>query len=99
MKEMTPLEAAEILESKYNIHGPVEIVTKELEARAMAASFLRKIANREIREVVHGEWVEVKGQEFVFDECTVCGKRIAQYTKNETNYCPRCGAKMGDCHE
>lgn len=98
MKEMTPLEAAKILESKYNIHGPLKTVRLELYAREVAVVLLRKIAAGEYKPMVHGKWVfgDTLGRSWM--KCNKCLVLQSGQTATFT-YCPNCGAKMGDCHE
>ena len=50
---MTVEEAADILEQKYDIQGPAKIIIDELNARAVAVNYLRKIVSGELAEVVH----------------------------------------------
>lgn len=46
------------------------------------------------KEVVHGEWIlrHIGGGHMW--ECSVCHKRPDIYVKNDTNFCPNCGADM-----
>lgn len=62
----------------------------------------------DVVEVVHGEWedceiVQEDGDYKIIDEwqsarCSVCGKYLTtpyMYHFDHFNYCPNCGAKMG----
>lgn len=59
---------------------------------------INRIPAADVVEVEHGEWKEwlpgdcsliMTGEEMLF-ECSVCTAKFA----NQSNYCPRCGAKM-----
>lgn len=100
MPEMTLLEAAEILETKYHINGPVNVVTDELYARATACDYLRKIASREYAPVVHAHWVFGSTRGHSWMKCSKC--LVSQSGQTATfTYFPSCGALMGkdDSHE
>lgn len=44
--------------------------------------------------VVHGEWMLRHIGAGHMWECSVCHKRPDIYVKNDTNFCPNCGADM-----
>lgn len=44
--------------------------------------------------VVHGEWILRHIGVGHMWECSVCHKRPDIYVKNDTNFCPNCGADM-----
>ena len=56
-----------------------------------------KMPSADVRENIHGEWIE--GEEFLFcgetytagDKCSVCGRTAMGYP---WHYCPNCGADM-----
>ena len=48
----------------------------------------------EAKEVVHGEWILRHIGAGHMWECSVCHKRPDIYVKNDTNFCPNCGADM-----
>ncbi len=103
MNEMTAEEVADILEQKYNIQGPAKIVIDELNARAVAVNYLRKIASGEYAPVVHAHW---KHYSDIFPpECSNCNwdTEDDEYRNDVmTPYCPSCGALMDgkdDSHE
>lgn len=95
MSNLTPKEAADILEKKYNIQGPAKVVINELNARAVAVNYLRKIASGEYKPVVHAHWIETK----IFNpktgnidngyKCSKCGLLVGT---NKLKYCAKCGA-------
>lgn len=41
--------------------------------------------------VVHGEWIPILSWKFGY-RCSECNRMIV----DKTNFCPNCGAKMGD---
>lgn len=45
-------------------------------------------------QVVHGEWILRHIGAGHMWECSVCHKRPDIYVKNDTNFCPNCGADM-----
>lgn len=110
MPEMTPLEAAEILEClgenlpKYvNPLMTVVIAGASQKTSVLtAASYLRKIASGEYAPVVHGRWVEVDDGVMIGNgthlECSNC--RV--WSIHRYSYCRCCGAVMDgkdDTHE
>jgi DNA-directed RNA polymerase subunit RPC12/RpoP len=53
----------------------------------------------EVAPVVRGEWTYSRTQsEFAVSKCSNCGKEqfSISHVVTEGNYCPNCGAKMGD---
>ena len=61
------------------------------------ASVKRVVAQQptvEAKEVVHGEWILRHIGAGHMWECSVCHKRPVIYVKNDTNFCPNCGADM-----
>lgn len=61
------------------------------------ASVKRVVAQQptvEAKEVVHGEWILRHIGAGHMWECSVCHKRPDIYVKNDTNFCPNCGADM-----
>jgi hypothetical protein len=48
------------------------------------------------QEVKHGRWIKMIGENGVTDaiSCSICGFEDNRYEL--FNYCPRCGAKMGE---
>ena len=61
------------------------------------ASVKRVVAQQptvEAIEVVHGEWILRHIGAGHMWECSVCHKRPDIYVKNDTNFCPNCGADM-----
>lgn len=102
MQEMTPLEAAEVLENG-------DCGQSDYDAIEVAVTVLRKIAAGEYTPVVRSEWSGWTKEAFTgLDEygdprCAkrtyyLCGK--CNYgTVVKTHYCPNCGARMdGDPH-
>ena len=49
-------------------------------------SFLDSIPAADVKEVVHGVWIEGK----TLEKCSICGKKGFP----DWNYCPNCGADM-----
>lgn len=111
--EMTPLEAAEILEHpEKHLQGKISVQPSLLRgapdcvggkigfsqeywgAVNQAASYLRAIAAREYKRVVHAHWNEnwkhTDGR--INRECSACHGRTSEYTP--TPICPWCGALM-----
>lgn len=89
MDNLTPLEAAEILERPCGYS-----YEKIGMARQCAASYLRKIANGEYKQVVHGYW---EHRSYIDQCCSVCGEspdREQGETPPEYDICPYCGAVM-----
>lgn len=102
MQEMTPLEAAEVLESG-------DCGQSDYDAIEVAVTALRKIAAGEYAPVVRSEWNGWTKEAFTgLDEYgdPRCAKRTyyrcgkCHYgTAVKTHYCPHCGARMdGDPH-
>ena len=53
----------------------------------------------DVRENVHGKWIEKAGQDWTYSKeynCSVCGKYrlVTNPAGCEWNYCPNCGAVM-----
>lgn len=97
MPEMTPLEAAEILERPCGYS-----FEKIGAARSSAASYLRAIAAGEYKQVVHAHWVKVDDGVMLGDgthtECSNCHV----WRKHMYSHCPSCAAVMDgkdDSHE
>ncbi len=65
---------------------------------------LKSAQPADVRENVHGEWIERKViedgktiEEWQSAKCSVCGKYHTTpylYNFDDFNYCPNCGAKM-----
>ena len=102
MPDLTPLEAAEIIESG-------DCGQRRYDAEDTAIRILRAIAAGEYKRVVHARWKLVsEGARCNLVKCTHCGRSIA-VTKNvpldkwraAKPYCDQCGALMGkdDIHE
>lgn len=90
--EMTPLEAAKNLAFIVDAQ-----MIKKMGAEAdglyqsveLAASYLRKIANGELKEVVRGTWITDCGIQI----CSNCGEEH-DWQDYRAAYCDCCGAKM-----
>ena len=103
--EMTPLEAAEILEDIAAVSdlkavdgkrsGLVKIGRIDAEDLRIAASYLRAIAAGEYKRVVHAHWEQKDCSKWPV--CSNCGKPTLSrgYCPVRSNYCPSCGAVMG----
>ena len=97
MSDLTPLEAAEIIESG-------KCGQQRYDAEDAAASYLRAIAAGEYKQVVHATWIE-SNQNNNYScrliKCSNCGEaHIVPYTisldewAENRNYCGNCGALM-----
>lgn len=95
MPEMTPQDIADCLET----------ITERRETNKMqetvamqAANYIRRIANGELRPVVHAHWIAYKRSYVIpypgIDEykCSNCGCRRSVKSK----YCKDCGALMDE---
>lgn len=81
--KMTPQEAIEILRTSIHISGKGDEVCKELEARQIAVSALKKKIAKKPKEEAN----EIDNQiDFL---CPDCGFYLADIT--HINYCTRCG--------
>ena len=60
----------------------------------MSCQYAKRLIAADVAPVKHGHWI----YENFYTHCSVCGK-MAIYDKYgqevESDYCPRCGAKMG----
>lgn len=105
MAEMNAAEAAErIKKIHYSMRLPT-LEPEDYEALALSESALRKIASGELREVVHGEWLNFYG-DFSTAECSECGECYEVSPEEEPKkeffnefqqcykFCPNCGARM-----
>lgn len=63
---------------------------------AMTGAYIEveKAPTIEAVPVVHGEWMLRHIGAGHMWECSVCHKRPDIYVKNDTNFCPNCGADM-----
>ena len=53
-------------------------------------SYIQKLPAADVQEVKHGHWENSESPYVHSCKCSVC----KAYYETETNYCPRCGAKM-----
>ena len=69
---------------------------------------LRSIPAADVAPVVHGRWIAQKGDETLTENgfvhgprysCNNCGWGVCCATKLDFNYCPNCGAKMGEVED
>lgn len=109
MPDLTPLEAAEKLEKEagfverfYRYYGADGLDDGYISALRFAASYLRKIAAGEYKQVVHGYWKKVDDGVLIGDgthlECSNCHV----WSSHRYAYCRCCGAVMDrkdDSHE
>lgn len=87
MPEMTPIKAAEKLEIVKEMSFPS--YAKLIQP---AIDYLRKIANGEYKQVVHGRWIK-EWSDAVGVEC--CCSECAAVDKNgSSEHCPSCGVLM-----
>lgn len=93
MPEMTPLEAARLLEMDARDCMYISKIKINV-AKRLAASYLREIANGEYKQVVHGRWVKQQCQGD-YGLCSECNCRIPWIPKNY-KHCPSCGAVMDE---
>lgn len=70
-------------------HCAFRVDTEQTELLSYILSILRKVDRGELREVVHGEWID-NPEKFFVVECSNCKK--CQLIR--TCYCPSCGAIM-----
>lgn len=98
MHNLTPLEAAEIIEG--GICGQLGY-----DAAYIATVYLRAIAAGEYKQVVHAQWINFVG-DFSTAECNKCGE-VYEVSPDEEpcedyfnafkkfyKFCPSCGALM-----
>lgn len=110
MPEMTPLETIEMLgnvEGLCRDHEPLS--PHEYKAIATAIQYLHKIANGELKEAAHGQWLNFYN-DFSTAECDKCGEcyevspeekpkeEFFNAFKQFYKFCPHCGAKMEANH-
>lgn len=98
--DLTPLEAAEILEDIAAVSdlkavdgtrsGLVNLPKNDASSLRVIASYLRKIAAGEYKQVVHGHGIFVNNGK-VERWCSRCNHIIPKYAV----WCPFCGALMG----
>ena len=76
------------------IKHPEHLMTED------AMCVLDGIPAADVVEVVHGKWVDHMVRDW---RCSVCGEKINKIRKvdgycyeDKPNYCPDCGARMGD---
>ncbi|MDU7339336.1 MAG: hypothetical protein E7L17_14630 [Clostridium sp.] len=94
MPEMTPLEAARLLEMDARDCMYISKIKINV-AKRLAASYLRKIANGEYKQVVHARWITNSDYPDTVI-CSACGYREdVWWADNGTSHCPYCGAVMG----
>lgn len=68
----------------------LKIVNPLLEANKAIASIIREQPTADVREVVHGEWID-KGEDYMIRwTCSNCGRRDTHIY----DFCPDCGADM-----
>lgn len=87
MPEMTPLEAAEIIEG--GICGQLGY-----DAAYIATVYLRAIAAGEYKRVVRGRWKRQYKSGVIVSSGFVCSACDCWGGERETGFCPRCGALM-----
>ena len=97
--EMNHVDLADKLESTCWVTSEANI-----QAINQAAADERRIANGELVEVVHAHWIckyepneDCMGGSHYVKQCSACGENYEE----EYDYCPSCGALMGedDSHE
>lgn len=92
MSNLTPLEAAESLERK------AELFPGMADLLLYAASYLRKIAEGEYKQVVHAHWIFGSTQGHSWMKCSNC--LVSQSGQTATfTYCPSCGALMNESRD
>ena len=61
-------------------------------AKKLVRSIIQRAPLADVAPVVHGRWIDAR--EYCGDY--MCSNCEALYGTNKFNYCPNCGAKMGD---
>mgnify|MGYP000930045827 CR=1 FL=1 len=106
MPDLTPKEAADIIEIHNLVHARKEsqaiFITKAMD---LAIHLLRKIASGEYAPVVHAHWIDYMADKkdwlrddgkTVFIECSVCHEKLCRNLMLSEKYCPYCGAIMDE---
>lgn len=62
---------------------------------AIVKSFVDSVPTVEAQPVRHGHWIGVDDEPYEVFECDMCGY-IYETDRRLHNYCPHCGAKMGE---
>lgn len=97
MSDLTPLEAAEKLESLIDYAGDTLDDALKFNLRKVVdttASYLRAIAAGEYKQVVYAHWVRINDTQEQM--CSECGQSydIYAYRQDDYTHCPSCGALM-----
>ena len=93
MPEMTPLEAARLLEMDARDCMYISKIKINV-AKRLAASYLRKIANGEYKQVVHARWIESDTGWYYCSKCGDSCGALGDETPFKSEHCPICGAVM-----
>lgn len=68
-------------------------------AKKLVRSIVRRAPAADVVPVVHGHFVH-DGQLYVggvdWWHCSICGRLVTNVERHRFEYCPWCGAKMGD---
>ena len=78
------------------------VIGKGLSYYGELTGCLQDVPAADVAEVMHGKWIRMEDDVVYWYACSECKKRIP---KNQfgfdyyADYCPNCGAKMGDVEE